>query len=191
MNKVYALIGPPASGKTSIIKELNKYGVAEIISHTTRPPKNGEQHGVDYYFISNDEFSKTQLIERVNYSGYFYGLSKAEVMDKVKQYPISVVTVDAYGMEQLTNLLGDHVKSIYIMVDKSTIIGRIIEKGENADSIKHRIEYAEKAGEFDSWQIADYVVKNTASLDIAVRQILAIMGLLEPAKIDGSDNTME
>lgn len=182
MNKVYALIGPPASGKTLIIKELNKYGVAEIISHTTRPPKQGEQHGVDYYFVNNEEFSKTQLIERVNYSGYFYGLSKAEVLEKVKQYPYTVVAVEAYGLEQLTSLLGKRVESVFIMVDKSTIIERIIERGDNPETIKRRIEYAEKAGEFDSWQIANHVVKNTGPLDIAVRQLLAIIGLVEPVK---------
>lgn len=185
MNKVYAIIGPPASGKTSIVKELGKYGIPEMISHTTRSPQLNEQHGKDYYFVSNEEFGQIQLIERVNYSGFFYGLSKAEVLEKIKKYPITTVAVDAQGLEQIKKLLGERVESIFIMVDKNTIIERVIARGDNPDSVKRRIAYAEAKGEFDNWQIADHVVKNTVSLDAAVRQILAIMGCSYP--VNGSE----
>ena len=77
--------------------------------------------------------------------------------------------------------MGERVTSIYIMVDKATIIDRITVQGGNIEWIKKRIEYAENAGEFDNWQIADYVVKNTISLEVSTRQVLAIMGLVVPS----------
>lgn len=177
MNKVYAIIGPPASGKTSIVKELGKYGIPELVSHTTRQPQQGEKNGVDYHFVDKEQFSQTTLVERVDYSGYFYGLSKAEVLNKINKYPITVVDVELAGLEQLKKLLSERLESIFIMVDKSAIIDRSIVRGDNPESINGRIAYAETNREFDNWQTADYVVKNMSSLDVAVRQILAIMGI--------------
>ncbi|HWR44821.1 guanylate kinase [Sporomusa sp.] len=180
MNKIYALIGPPASGKTSIQKELAQYGIPEILSHTTRKPRAGEQHGIHYYFVSKEEFQKTEIIERVEYSGSLYGLSKAEVLDRVNRHPVSTVAVEAQGFSQMKKLLANRVESIFIMVDYDTVLSRMLERGDNHDLINRRIEYANSTGEFNNWQTANYVVKNTGSLEVAVRQILAIIGTLTP-----------
>ncbi|WP_371374109.1 guanylate kinase [Sporomusa aerivorans] len=185
MNKVYALIGPPASGKTSILRELAQYGVPEIVSHTTRKPRLGEIHGVHYYFVGKEDFQKNELIERVEYSGNLYGLSKAEVLDKVKKHPVSTVAVETQGLTQLKKLLADRVESIFIMVDQDTVVGRMLERGDDNDLINRRIEYAKTTGEFNNWQSANYVVKNDGSLEVAVRQVLAIIGKAAlPPKID-------
>lgn len=180
MKLAYALIGPPTAGKTTIEKELRKYGIPAMVSYTTRPPRSGETEGVDYYFVTRETFSKTEMIEKVSYSGNFYGLAKNEVIQKTDQNPISVVSVDRHGLDQLKKLLGKRLISIFILVDEATIIDRVLLQGGNPEQIQERINYAKAAGEFDQWQIADYVVKNTSSLDSAVRQILAIMDLVQP-----------
>ncbi|HWR09264.1 guanylate kinase [Sporomusa sp.] len=180
MNKVYALIGPPASGKTSIQKILAQYGIPEMISHTTRKPRTGEQHGIHYYFVSKEEFQNTEIIERVEYSGCLYGLSKAEVLDKVNRYPVSTVAVDTQGFTQMKKLLANRVESIFIMVDYDTVISRMLDRGDNNDLLNRRIEYANTTGEFNNWQMANYVVKNTGSLEAAVHQVLAIAGMMTP-----------
>ncbi len=179
MNLAYALIGPPSCGKSAIAKELTKYGVAEFVSYTTRPPRPGEQDGIDYRFIDKETFANTELIEKITYSGHFYGLGKKEVMGKIEKNPVSVVGVDRNGFYQLRKLLGQRVISIFILVDEHTIIDRVIEQCGNPEAVQERINYAKAAGEFDDWQIADYVVKNTASLEDAVRQVLAIMKLVD------------
>lgn len=177
MNKVFVIIGPPASGKTAIAAKLASLGIPEMVSHTTREQREGEIHGVNYYFVSKDEFSSLELIERVTYSGQYYGLSKAEVIKKVNEHPISIVVVERSGLEQIKKLLGTRVESIFIMIDDVTIIERMLNRGEANEHIQKRFEYAKKNGEFDNWQIADYVVKNTKTIEDAVRQIMAIMGL--------------
>ncbi|MEL7635601.1 MULTISPECIES: guanylate kinase [Sporomusa] len=176
MNKLYALIGPPASGKTSILKELAQYGIPEMVSHTTRKPRIEEIDGIHYYFVTKEDFQKTELIERVEYSGNLYGLSKTEVLEKVNTYPLSTVDVDIQGLTQLKKLLGNRLESIFIMADLDTVIGRMLERGDDHALINRRIEHATSAGEFNNWQSATYVVKNTGSLTIAVHQILAIIG---------------
>jgi guanylate kinase len=177
MNKVYAFIGPPASGKTTIIKELLKHGIPGMISHTTRDSKPNEQNGVDYYFVTKDDFMQTELVERATYGNYFYGLSKNEVLSKAEQAKVSVVAVNKEGLEQMKKLLRERVKSIFIMVDEETIIERAIARGDDFESIRHRIEYAKETGEFDNWQIANYVVKNTGALEEAMKQVMAIMDM--------------
>ncbi|VBB08988.1 guanylate kinase/l-type calcium channel beta subunit [Lucifera butyrica] len=178
MNKVYAIIGPPASGKTSIVKKLREYGIPVLISHTTRPPKPDEKDGVDYYFVDKQTFEKMNFIEMVNYAEQLYGLTKEEVLKKANIHPVSVVDIDLSGFEKLKKLLGDRLELIYNFVDQDTIINRYLLQGEDYATIKHRIEYAEANGEFNNWEVADYVVKNSGPLIVTVRQILAIMDLV-------------
>ncbi|CUH96352.1 hypothetical protein P22_2442 [Propionispora sp. 2/2-37] len=178
MHKVYAIIGPPASGKTSIVKGLFAgYRVPALVSHTTRQPRTGEEQGKDYYFVGEEEFSRTVFLEKANYSGYFYGLSKEEVVNKVGVHPVSVVDITLAGFEQLKKVLGERVAAIYLLVDKDTVINRYILRGDDAAVINKTIEYAQQRGEFNNWEIADHVVKNTGELDIALRQVAAIMNL--------------
>jgi len=178
MNKVYAIIGPPASGKSSIVKQLlNHHGIAGLVSHTTRPPHEDEREGIDYYFVDKNTFANLNLVEKVTYSGQFYGLSKEEVHNKIQSQPISVVDIDEAGLEQLEKLLRERLESIYILVDKDVILERFLLQGKNADEIRLSIEYAESQGEFNNWKIADHVVKNTGDLAAAVRQVLAIMNI--------------
>jgi guanylate kinase len=184
MNKVYAIIGPPASGKTSIVKALAEFGVPTLISHTTRPPKTGEKNGADYYFVNKEAFGAMSFVEKSSYADYLYGLTKEEVLNKLKLYPVSVVDIDLAGFAQLKKLLGERLSSIYTLVDKNAIINRYVLQGEDNANIRQRLEYAEKNGEFNNWQIADYVVKNTAQLEITVRQVLAIMGLVITQKLN-------
>lgn len=177
MNKVYAIIGPPASGKSTLVKALREQQIPAIISHTTRPPRKEEQTGVDYHFVDKETFLQLSLIEKVSYSGHFYGLSKEEVLHKVKENTISVVELDQRGLEQLKKLLGERLVSICLFADKETILSRYVLQGDYDQNINRRIEYAEAAGEFVNWQMADYVVKNTGQLAAAIRQVLAIMDI--------------
>lgn len=178
MNIAYALIGPPAAGKSAIARELGKYGVPKIISHTTRPVRPEEKNGIDYHFVDKDTFVKTELIEKITYAGHFYGLSKNEVMTKTESCPVTVLGIERHGFDQLKKLLGKRLVSIFILADEATIIDRVIELGGDPAAVQERINYAKVCGEFDHWQFTDYIVKNTASLDDAVRQILAIMNLV-------------
>ena len=181
MSKVYAIIGPPASGKSSILRELLKFGdIGVLVSHTTRAPQPGEQDGENYHFVDKPVFCQLHMVEKVTYSGHLYGLCKDEVMSKVNQNPVTVVDIDVAGFEQLKKLLGDRIVSIYILVDKDTALTRYIAQAKASDDIKKRLEYAESQMEFDIWPGADHVVKNTGTLDLAVRQVLAIMDLVVP-----------
>jgi len=176
MNKIFAIIGPAGSGKTSLVKELQRRGIPKMVSYTTRPPKPDETDGVDYHFVNSEGFVKAQPFEKVSYGGYLYGLRKEEILDKVNQFPISVVDVDMEGVIQLKKLLGERLESICVLVDKETIFSRFMMHGDKLEDVKSRIEKAETLGEYDDWQCADHVVKNTGTIEMSIIQILAIMG---------------
>ena len=180
INKVFALIGPAGSGKSALVKELRKHGIPMLVSHTTRPAKTGEQHGVDYYFVNSEQFAQARPFERVSYNGYLFGMTKEEVAQKLNQYPASIVDIDRDGFDQLKKLIGERMESIFILVDQETIFSRFVMNGEKFEDVKARIDYAEAKGEYDNWRIADHVVKNTRALDRAALQILAIMGKVKP-----------
>ncbi len=174
MAKIYALLGPHASGKSTILNILRERGFSSIISHTTRTPKENEQNGVDYHFISKDEFFKLDLVEKSTYQGEYYGIAKSEILGKMQKNRINFLLIDKNGFKQLKKLLSNRVESIYIMVDYVTMVERMLKRGESNVNIKKQLEYAETNGEFDNWKICDHVVKNVLDLDIAIRQIIAI-----------------
>jgi len=77
MNKRIILVGPTASGKTFLRKRFEDRGFECDVSYTTRPPRPGEEYGVHYKFISEDEFtlriSQGAFYEHVQYNGNRYG----------------------------------------------------------------------------------------------------------------------
>ncbi len=180
MNKVYALIGPAGSGKSLLAKELGRRGIPALVSHTTRPPKPGERDGEDYYFVTGDQFAKAQPFEKVSNAGYLFGLTKEEVMNKMSRNSACIVDIDMAGITQLKRMIGDSLESIFILVDKETIYSRFMMQGDKLEEVKARIDAAEAKGEYDSWRVADHVVKNTGSVESSVLQILAIMGKVTP-----------
>ena len=81
--KVLALMGPSGSGKDTVLKEVlkkNPNDFHKIINCTTRPMREGETNGVDYFFISPETFAEQVLnfdmIEATNFNDWFYGTSK-------------------------------------------------------------------------------------------------------------------
>ena len=75
------LVGESASGKSSIEKNLvDNYGYKKIVSYTTRQPRQGEVDGIDYHYISENQFIKLQnegyFAEVGEYNGWHYGTAK-------------------------------------------------------------------------------------------------------------------
>lgn len=184
-NKLYALVGPHASGKSTIVQELMKLGVNYIPSYTTRAPDSYALSPVVaaklYRFLDKDDFFGQDFLVRVTYKGEYYGLVKQEILDALQNHQNSVIISDAQGIKQLSKLLKENFESIYIMADYLTLVERMLFLKHNNDDIKYHIEYAESNGEFDTWKVATHVVKNISSFDTTMRQILAILGLPVPA----------
>lgn len=183
-NKLYALVGPHASGKTAIIRELVKAGVNYVPLYTTRSPEAYANNPIGaaamYRFLDKTDFLKQDFLVKFTYKGEYYGMTKHEILGALQAHQCSVVLSDAQGIKQLSKLLKDSFESIYIMVDYVTLVERMLVLKHTNDEIKYHIEYAESNGEFDTWKLSTHVVKNIVSFDTTMNQILAILGLTVP-----------
>ena len=133
------LVGPSASGKTEVGHMLKKlYGVTKAITHTTRQPRVGEENGVDYYFVSEDEFmvlkAKGSFVETTFYNGRYYGCSKAEISDG------KCVIVDPNGLQAFLSLSDPSVVAFSLTATKETRERRMKERGDKEEDIKKRLD---------------------------------------------------
>lgn len=98
--------GPSGSGKTTLCRRLaDEHEAAYSTSCTTRPPRDGERHGHDYYFLSRDEFKKRieadDFLEHAEVHGNLYGTLKSEVLDHVNLGKDVVMDIDVQGADQV------------------------------------------------------------------------------------------
>ena len=168
MGKLVIFSAPSGSGKTTIVRELlQRFPQFEFsISATSRQPRGKEQHGIDYYFLSSDEFC--QRVERDEfveweevYAGTCYGTLKSEVERIWAKGNVIVFDVDVMGGINLKRLFGDDACSIFIMPPSIEELERRL-RGRGTDSeevIQKRIGKAEfelsKSPEFDYTVVND------------------------------------
>ena len=181
MGKLVIFSAPSGSGKTTIVRELLKrFPQFEFsISATSRLPRGKEQNGVDYYFLTNEEFrSRVERDEFVEweevYAGTSYGTLKSEMERIWSKGNVIVFDVDVIGGINLKRLFGKDACSVFIMPPSVEELERRL-RGRGTDSeevILKRIGKAEfelsKAPEFD------HVVVNDV-LDVAVNETAAII----------------
>ena len=177
-NKIYALVGPHASGKTMLLGQFISLGLNYIPTYTTREPGKIDSDSTFYRFVSKEEFFKLELIVKVTYKGQYYGVLKDDVLNALKNHQVSLMLSDNNGMKQISRILKERFESIYIMSDYVTLVERMLLLGHTNDEIKYHLEYAENNGEFDYWKLTNYVVKNVHDPKITFEQVAAILGLV-------------
>ena len=133
------LVGPSASGKTQIVKILREqYGLNKMVTYTSRAMRPGEIEGVDYFFLSKEEFEKRIsegfFIEHVVYNGNYYGTSK-EGLDSDK-----VVILEPTGLKHYLEVAKDLVKICYLRCPKEIRYQRMVVRGDSEEVINKRID---------------------------------------------------
>ncbi len=179
MNKIYAILGPHTSGKTTVLNILSSEGIPCIIGYTTRKKLNSEMDGEEYHFVSRQEFFTLDLAEKSTYKGEYYGFTKDSLLKTMQTGSVCALQTNHSGFKQLKKLFNRRVESIYLMVDYVTMVERMLALRESNDLIQFHLEYAEKNHELETYKTTDHIVKNTGSIDTTINQVLAIMGLLK------------
>jgi len=181
---IYAIVGASGSGKSTISEAFDGFNVSRIISHTTRRKRIGERDD-EYYFKTLNEFDEIDFIERVEYSGNHYGISKSEVDEKVSNGDCYVI-VDRLGVEQLKKIY-DNVVVIFIYAPIKDLIHNMEKRGDNKQNILARVNNANNTGELDNFDIADYIIYNNSTIENA-KGILR--NILKPTIYIDIDNTV-
>ena len=166
--KLIIFSAPSGSGKSTIINYLLKQNLnlAFSISATSRPPRGEEKHGVEYFFLSPDEFrqriSNNEFLEyeEVNKDRY-YGTLKAQVEKQLEAGQNVVFDVDVVGGCNIKKFYGDRALSLFIQPPcVEELRRRLIGRGTDASEvIEHRVAKAEYelsfASKFDKVIIND------------------------------------
>lgn len=132
------LIGPSASGKTEIAKKLiSAFGYKKFVTTTTRNKRVGEIDGIDYYFISVDEFKENlmnnKFIETTIYNNNYYGSYKSEMADN------KVLIVEPNGLKAFQSLNDPHIISFFIDSSEDDRYERMLKRGDEINDIKRRL----------------------------------------------------
>lgn len=151
-NKLIIIAAPSGAGKTSVTKHLLKAFPSQLvfsISCATRPPRNHEKHGVDYYFISADEFKRRidqkEFAEwEMVYEGKYYGTLKRELERIWKQGKAPLLDVDVQGGINIQQQYPEQSLSLFIEPPSMEELEKRLKKRgtETPDSLKARIEKA-------------------------------------------------
>lgn len=120
-NKIILITAPSGSGKTSIVKHLMKEfpSLAFSVSATTRPPRNNEKDGRDYYFITEKDFkekihNKEFLEWEMVYEGKYYGTLKSDISRIWKENKVPVLDIDVQGAIHVQQQYPVNTISIFI-----------------------------------------------------------------------------
>lgn len=151
MNKVLIFSAPSGSGKTTLVKHcLDVFPeLAFSVSCTTRNPRGSELDGVDYHFISPEEF-RTKIAENAFvefeevYEDKYYGTLKVEVEKIWSSGKVVIFDVDVKGGISLKNYFGEQALSIFIMPPSiEELQRRLVSRAtDDAETIKIRVEKA-------------------------------------------------
>ena len=149
-SKLIIFSAPSGAGKSSLIKKLIELSESTIelsVSATTREPRDGEVHGVDYFFISEQEFLKLEkqdaFLESANVHGYYYATLKSFVDEKTSSGISVILDIDVQGFKQVKQTSQDNVSIFILPPSLEELEQRLFNRGsESAESIKKRLENA-------------------------------------------------
>tara|TARA_B100001175_G_C19261638_1_gene519715 strand:+ start:68 stop:691 length:624 start_codon:yes stop_codon:yes gene_type:complete len=164
--KLIVFSAPSGAGKSSLIKNIIEKSTGDIelsISATTRPPRDGEEHGRDYFFISDEEFNELRrsdsFIEHANVHGYQYGTLKSFVDEKILNGISIILDIDVQGFNLIRNAI-EHNLSIFIIPPSiKELRKRLTSRGlDSSDVIEKRLSNAKT--ELKYAEQYDYIVLN-------------------------------
>ena len=183
MGKLIIFSAPSGSGKSTIInyllQEHPELNLAFSISATSRAPRGSEQHGVEYFFLTPEDFR--QRIENEEfleyeevYPGRFYGTLKSQVEKQSEDGQNVLFDVDVKGGVNIKKYYGDRALSVFIQPPSIEVLRQRLEKRgtETPEVINDRIARAEFELGFAS--LFDKVVIND-DLDVAKAETLQII----------------
>lgn len=179
------------TGKTSLAKALVEQmpNVAFSVSHTTRVPRPGEQHGVHYYFVSQKDFDEMVAANRfLEYAKVFdnsYGTSRAAVENVLRQGKNIILDIDWQGARAIKEKMPESVSIFILPPSRTALQERLSQRGQDtAEVIARRMRDA--ISEMSHYKEFDHVVVNDqfdAALD-DLKAIIAGNGAPRPLQID-------
>ena len=183
MAKVFVITGPSGVGKGTLIRGLLGE-VPELqlsVSATTRKPRPGERDGVEYHFLTPDEFSDRvaagEFLEHASYSGQRYGTLRSEVERQLREGRPVVLEIEVQGARQIRAAMPEAVAVFIAPPSREALRARLVGRGtDTPEEVQKRMQTAERElqsqPEFAHVVVNDRLEEATAELAGIVRAAL-------------------
>lgn len=182
MNKGSLIVvsAPSGCGKDTIVQRVLNEMDGDVhlsVSMTTRPMREGEEEGVNYFYVSTEEFKNKiengEILEYTIYSGNYYGTPAGPVRQQLECGKTVILIIEVEGGENVKKLFPDAVKVFVIPPSFEVLEKRLRSRGsDDEETIISRLEIAKdelaRAHEYD------YIIENDV-LDDAVRNLISII----------------
>jgi guanylate kinase len=177
--RVFVITGPSGVGKGTLIRGLMERldGLELSVSATTRAPRPGEQDGVDYHFLTREEFDRRiaegDFVEHADYAGRSYGTLRSELEDRVAKGKPVVLEIEVQGARQVRAAMPEAVQVFIAPPSLEALRTRLIGRGtDDSEEVERRLRVAEQ--ELAAQPEFGHVVVNDR-LDEALHQLTAIV----------------
>lgn len=176
---LFTVSAPSGAGKTSLVKALvdsdNQLTVS--VSHTTRPMRPGEQDGVNYHFVSHDEFrqmlNRNAFLEHAQVFDNYYGTSQEWVEQTLAAGTDVILEIDWQGAAQVRRLMPETVGIYILPPSQEALRERLTGRGQDeASVIERRMDKA--IDEMTHYVEADYLVIND-TFEHALEELRAVV----------------
>ena len=177
---LFVISGPSGSGKDTVLTEILKEMGSEAflsVSMTTRQMREGEEEGVDYYYVSKEEFEENikndRMLEYAQYGSNYYGTPAGPIEKLLDEGKTVFLNIEVQGGANVRRLMPFAIEIFLMPPSMEEVERRLRKRGtETEESIRTRLSIAEdeikKAGEYD------YIVVNDV-LDEAISNIMSII----------------
>lgn len=176
---LYVISAPSGCGKGTILGEIMKSfdNIHFSVSATTRLPREGEQNGINYYFISREEFEAEigcgGMLEYAEFCGNYYGTPRSKVFEKLDAGFDVILEIETVGAMKVKKAYPDAVLVFILPPNVETLRKRLIGRGtETIDVIERRV--GEAANEIEKAYNYDFVIINDDLTD-AVERLSNVM----------------
>jgi guanylate kinase len=176
---VFVITGPSGVGKGTLIRGLMERldGLELSVSATTRAPRPGERDGVDYHFLTREEFDRRvaagEFVEHADYAGRSYGTLRSELDERLRESTPVVLEIEVQGARQVRAAMPEAVQVFIAPPSLEALRARLIGRGtDDRAEVERRLRVAEQ--ELQAQPEFGYVVVNDR-LDDAITELTAIV----------------
>lgn len=162
---LFVISGPSGVGKNTVINEFlkNNKEVKLSISCTTRLPRQGEKDGINYFFLTKEEFENDikegKFLEWAEFNGNFYGTKQEYVEKTLANQQDIILEIDTQGAMQIKKKLPDAVLIFIAPPSREVLENRLKGRGtESEDVVQKRLNIA--IGELEKMKDFDFVIVN-------------------------------
>jgi guanylate kinase len=192
---LFIVAAPSGAGKSTLVNALleREPGISLSISHTTRPPRPGEQYGRHYYFVEREEFQREVaegvFLEHAQVHGNFYGTSRTTVQELLGQGRDVLLEIDWQGAAQVRLAKPDVVSVFILPPSRAELERRLRGRGSDSEEVIER-RLSNSRGEIAHAHEFDYIIVNDrfedalASLQAIVRAVRQRTALQYPRHED-------